>query len=311
MIGSITIGTDSRKNYRIPITEPVFYNKQELPIHPYLLGVLIGDGGMTGTCTILSSKDLEILNKVNELIAEYGLEINPTLSTVKGEHCDYLLHQKDRSITKTNYITAETGKLGIRCKSEYKFIPNIYLYSSIKDRVELLQGLMDIDGTVDKRSGCPSFSTSSPTLKDNFCELVRSLGGIATISIKKTKSLDNYVININMPNNINIFKLSRKQNLVISKTKYITSRFITNIEYIGQTEQQCILINSEDHLYLTDNHIVTHNTFCALATALNLLGEKYKRIVLIKSVTTIPDEAIGFLPGSAEEKVEPFMMSFT
>ena len=55
----------------------------------------------------------------------------------------------------------------------------------------------------------------------------------------------------------------------------------------------------------------TGKTFCALATALNLLGERYKRIVLIKSVTTIPDEAIGFLPGSAEEKVEPFMMSFT
>jgi len=55
----------------------------------------------------------------------------------------------------------------------------------------------------------------------------------------------------------------------------------------------------------------TGKTFCALATALNLLGDKYKRIVLIKSVTTIPDEAIGFLPGSAEEKVEPFMMSFT
>lgn len=55
----------------------------------------------------------------------------------------------------------------------------------------------------------------------------------------------------------------------------------------------------------------TGKTFCALATALNLLGERYKRIVLIKSVTTIPDEAIGFLPGSAAEKTEPFMMSFT
>jgi len=55
----------------------------------------------------------------------------------------------------------------------------------------------------------------------------------------------------------------------------------------------------------------TGKTYCALATALNLLGERYKKIVLIKSITTIPQEELGFLPGSAEDKMEPFMMSYT
>lgn len=52
-------------------------------------------------------------------------------------------------------------------------------------------------------------------------------------------------------------------------------------------------------------------TYVALATALSLLGSKYSEIILIKSVTTVPEEDIGFLPGDANEKMDPFVMSFT
>ncbi len=125
--------------------------------------------------------------------------------------------------------------------------------------------------------------------------------------------MDNYIINVNIPNNISPFRLTRKQILITPKTKYLTPRYIENIEYMGQIEQQCISIDSEEHLYITDNHIVTHNTYCALATALSLLdsSEKYEQIILCKSVVTLPEEEIGFLKGTMEEKMEPFMMSYT
>lgn len=55
----------------------------------------------------------------------------------------------------------------------------------------------------------------------------------------------------------------------------------------------------------------TGKSYCALATALGLLGDVYKKVILIKSVTTIPGEEIGFLPGGVGEKMEPFMMSYT
>ena len=55
----------------------------------------------------------------------------------------------------------------------------------------------------------------------------------------------------------------------------------------------------------------TGKTYCALATAFNLLGSKYKKIILCKSVTPVPGEAVGYLPGSVDEKMEPTMMSFT
>ncbi len=69
---------------------------------------------------------------------------------------------------------------------------------------------------------------------------------------------------------------------------------------------------------IEDNEIViakgvagSGKSYVALATALNLLGEVYTKIILVKSVTTIPGEEIGFLKGGLEEKMEPFMMSYT
>jgi len=172
MIGSIFTGSDNRKNYKLPISEPVFYNKRQLPIDPYLLGILIGDGGMTGSNTTFTSADDEIVDRVKDIVSKYDLEV------VKDAEYSYRIRVSNGSTL--NYINQETYKLNLRCKSEYKFIPKVYLYSDIYSRINLLQGLMDTDGTVDKRSGCPTYSTSSEELKNNFCELIRSLGGIAT-----------------------------------------------------------------------------------------------------------------------------------
>lgn len=55
----------------------------------------------------------------------------------------------------------------------------------------------------------------------------------------------------------------------------------------------------------------TGKTFVTLSTALSMLGEKYKSIMLIKSLTTIPGEALGFIPGSVNEKMDPYIMSYT
>jgi predicted ribonuclease YlaK len=69
--------------------------------------------------------------------------------------------------------------------------------------------------------------------------------------------------------------------------------------------------------YIEDKEVViatgssgVGKTYVALATALSLLDRGYKKIILIKSVTPIPGEAIGFIPGSYEEKMEPHLMSY-
>lgn len=297
---------EGRRNYKIPICQPVFYNKKELQLDPYILGILIGDGGMTGSNTILSTKDEFIVNYFKKYLEQFNLSLK------QENDCDWrITGGYENKINKINQITKS---LGLRCKSEFKFIPKEYLHSSIDDRISLLQGLMDSDGTTDKRGSHIYLSTSSEQLKNDFCELVRSIGGITRVYTKKTKTLDNYIITVNIPKNIIPFRLDRKLNLMKEKTKYITPRYIDKIEYIGKIEQQCIEVDSSDHLYITDNHVVTHNTYVALSQAFELAKkypDKYKSIVLIKSVTVVKSEEIGFIPGSAQEKMDPFMYSFT
>jgi len=311
MIGSVI--KRGRKNYKLPITSPVFYEEnEELPLDPYLVGALIGDGGMTGSNTVFTSADKEVLDIVSDIVAKYDLIVKPTKDTLRGEKYDYrIVNKVIVSNTKKNYVTECTLALNLRCKSEFKRIPKIYLYSSVENRISLLQGLLDTDGTVCNKSGSTVFSSSSKGLVEDVQELVRSLGGIATLNLKKTKHLDHFTSYINLPNNIMPFRLTRKKDLVIPKTKYLTPRFITNIEFVGKVEQQCISIDSSEHLYLTDNHIVTHNTFLALYNALKLLEQGYKKIILVKSVLTVEDEELGFLPGDISQKMQPFIMSYT
>ncbi|MFA5586068.1 MAG: PhoH family protein [Saccharofermentanales bacterium] len=299
---------DNRRNYKLPITKPVFYKKTQLPFDSYLMGVLIGDGSMTQRTTRITSNDKQIINEVSNIVKNYKLKLVPTKKTLLNEDCTYIISGKKNN---PNYITNEIDKLKIRCKCEHKFIPNEYLYSSIEDRIKLLQGLMDTDGTVRKKSGCPMYSTSSYQLKDNFCELIRSLGGIATVSIKKTNKLDNYVININLPNNIKPFKLKRKLNLLKEKTKYLTPRFIDKIEYIGKIEQQCISVNSNEHLYLTDNHVVTHNSHLSIAKALEYIQtpDNGYNIIYIITPAVEAEEKLGSLPGNLDQKLEPYLFS--
>lgn len=307
MINNLIIDRDGRRNYKLPITKAVYYNNNILTLDPYLLGILIGDGSMTQKNTSFSSIDDEIINSITEIVKNYNLKVNPTKSTLNGNGCTYLISGKKNH---KNYVTEETRKMNIRSKSEFKFIPKEYLYSSIENRIKLLNGLMDTDGTVRKDSGCPTFSTSSKQLCDDFCELIRSLGGITNISIKKTKKLDNYVISINLPNEISPFNLSRKKELVKDKTKYSTPRYIKSIDYIGKVEQQCITVDSEDELYVTDNHVITHNTHISIMKALNYLKEdnNYKKIYIITPAVDV-SKSTGFLPGNLMDKMSVYINS--
>jgi predicted ribonuclease YlaK len=152
-------------------------------------------------------------------------------------------------------------------KAHEKFIPKEYIYNaSIEDRISLLQGLIDIHGTI-KKNGNISFKTISETLKNNFIELIYSLGGKAIAykrkhKANKIKNISNnyfsYDIRINLPNEINPFFLDKK--VYHKKLNYMYDVGIVSIDSIGQKPVQCIKVENEEHLYITDNFIVTHNT---------------------------------------------------
>jgi len=178
----------------------------------------------------------------------------------------------NKKMVSSHPIIRELLSLNLFNKKSYdKFIPKIYLQSSIEDRIDLLRGLMDTDGTI-KNNGEMSFCTTSLKLANDMVELVQSLGGRATIhernrigksniinGVKIIAKRVSYEFTISLPGEINPFFLKRKANRH-NKNKNPSKISIKSIDFVGEKEVQCILVENPEHLYLTDNFIVTHNT---------------------------------------------------
>ena len=232
--------------------------------------------------------------------------------SIKGQTKQYkgwTMHKKlDPKIDLRNAVTVSLTELGlINSKSQNKFIPEIYKYNSVDVRINLLHGLMDTDGYIGKSGHSVIYYTTSNTLAKDVQELVWSLGGKATISNKQTSfkykgvkklGLPSYAVHISLPQDILPCKLSRKLSRYKPRTKYQPMRYIDSVESIGVKQAQCISVEDQSHLYLTDNYIVTHNTLLSLAAALEqtLTKKKYSKILITRNVQPMGKD-IGYLPG--------------
>jgi phosphate starvation-inducible protein PhoH len=180
---------------------------------------------------------------------------------------------------------------------------------------------MDTDGTVDYRNGTVSFSTTSEILAKQVQEIIWSLGGICKITsriptytydgIKKTGKRS-YNVWITVRNPKELFTLQRKKDLcreTYDKLQY--RRKIKNVNYVGEEDAQCIMIEDEKHLYITDDYIITHNTFITLYNALrDVLDERtpYEKIYLVRSL--VATREIGFLPGTHDDKADIYQIPY-
>lgn len=260
--------SNHREALHIPLLEALYAEDKELPIDPYIFGCLLGDGcfSLKGALT-LGSANQEIIENISSRLKEgYHIEQNKSnkfIYTIKGENL-----QGFPGIRKcVNFYKNALDSMGLIEKYSYdKFIPEIYKEASIEQRLELLRGLMDTDGTADL-TGCCSFGSTSHQLALDVQYLVRSLGGLAKIGIhegafsiqRQKKDRNYYRVGIRHPHTELFFKLARKKERAF-KVKKIKNR-IKSIKFIGETLCQCIRIDHLDHLYITDNFIVTHNTF--------------------------------------------------
>lgn len=259
------------KQYFIPITEPVKLSERKYIIHPYIMGILISDGCISQKNVVsFTTVDKEIVTKIANLL--------PNDTKLSKNKISYIFRRKYRN-NKVCSIVNEINKYNLSgCKSYNKYIPDDYLYGSIHDRIELLKGLMDGDGWVDinkksTHSTGARYGTTSVLLKNNIITLINSLGGTCKYSKKRTfykykglkkRGLDFYTICIKLPEDINPFFLKRKKNIYYPPHKYKPLRYIIDIKKVGIEEAQCIYIENNSHLYITDNFVVTHNTFIAL-----------------------------------------------
>ena len=284
---------DSKTNNKVfvPLCEPVQFTKgcrnQGITIHPYVFGCLLGDGCFSEKLYSpqLTSVDNEIVDKIKSL----GYDIHNIPSSQKT----YYIYDKE--------VVKALKQKNLWGKHSYeKFIPECYKTSYIEDRFELLQGLLDTDGTVDEK-GNIEYYTTSKRLCDDVVWIIRSLGGWASVHSKKGKykkgeeiveCRDCYRVSINIKNPQNLFHLTRK------KERLKTEKYrgggsdeelaIVSYKILSPTEMRCVSVSHPNNLYLTNDFTVTHNSFgAAMATAEPSLDSRWCGLFLRNNLDDI------------------------
>ena len=268
---------NDRWKWKIPVTQPVYFKQtKKLSIDPYILGCLIGDGGLTNKTPRISSADKFIVKKFQKFCRTRGLSLSHI------NNYDYRISKKKQGdLLVRNTLTRDLKKLELMgCSSHTKFIPVQYKYASINNRWKLINGLMDTDGYNDQGKNA-EYTTVSKQLSEDVQELVESLGYTCKIVKRFTsytgvngKMFPSYRIHIRGNNIDKLFSLPRKK-ANYQRIKPDLFRTIVEIKKISKEEAVCIEVDNKDGLYLTNNFIVTHNTTTSLDFAATAQKPEY------------------------------------
>ena len=293
------------KYLKIPLVTGIdrpSYRDMDLPLDPYFLGAILGDGGISGTGVHIHTPDEEIIDKIREkLVPECQITKNNYIEST----CPvFSVIRSGREYGKKNQVKEILTELGLYGKRAWeKSIPEVYFTGSYHQRLELLKGLLDTDGHAGNEDSI-EFSTTSETMALQVQELVWSLGGICKLKQRQTyfthKGIKkpgriSYRLNIRHQFPESLFHVSRKRARVNNNSQYCRHGLklaITDIKYIGKEETKCISILSEKKLYLTDNYIVTHNTITSISLMEMLNIDTIIVICPKKAVNDVWDETI-------------------
>ncbi|GHC96813.1 hypothetical protein GCM10007079_49730 [Nocardiopsis terrae] len=281
--------------YELPLlSEPVAFPEREVPMDAYAMGLLLGDGCLTGSTTpSFATVDPELAEALDELL--------PGIRVRHESGPDYVLNRESRTgdvITIANPVTAIMRDLGLcGATSGTKFVPDDYLYNTVEVRLALLQGLLDSDGGPVTQSGraCRvQYGTASPKLRDAVTFLAQSLGGVVYERSRPAKERtpglargrevfhrqDAYVLDLRLPEGVQPFRLQRKRDKYEVTGGGRPMRFVDSVEPAGNEECVCIQVAAEDSLYVTEDFLLTHNTlndsFIILDEAQNTSPEQMK-----------------------------------
>jgi phosphate starvation-inducible PhoH-like protein len=284
-----------QRRFELPVlSAPVQVAPREVPIDPYALGLLLGDGcPTTKTTPSFTTADPELADALEAAL--------PDIELKRKSSVDYVLrhiHGGRGGVIVSNPVTVALRELGLAgTRSKTKFVPPLYLHNSAEVRLAVLQGLLDSDGgpvTQRGRTCRIQYSTNSKRLADDVVFLVRSLGGVAYTRRRGAKGRppgrargravhhrsDTFVLDVRLPAGVEPFRLGRKLDLYRTHGGGRPMRFVDSIEPAGEAQTVCIQVAAADSLYVTDDFLVTHNTlndsFIILDEAQNTSPEQIK-----------------------------------
>jgi phosphate starvation-inducible PhoH-like protein len=281
--------------FELPLlSAPARFEPRDVPMDPYALGLLLGDGCITASTTpSFSTTDPELADALEDALPGIELEAHGANNYVLRH-----LHGHRGGVIVANPVTELLRELDLAgTRSHTKFIPELYLHNAPTVRLAVLQGLLDTDGgpvTQRARTCRIQYTTCSEMLRDDVVYLVRSLGGVAYSRRRQAEGRkpglangrpvphrhDAFVLDIRLPPGLEPFRLTRKRDLYERHGGGRPMRFVHSIEPAGEEETLCIQVAAADSLYITDDFLVTHNSlndsFIILDEAQNTSPEQMK-----------------------------------
>jgi replicative superfamily II helicase len=243
----------------VPTVGSIEFPRRAVGLSPYVMGMLLGDGGIAYGTKVTICDEM--------LLRKFDAALPSGNRLTLQQNCDYLI-VGDGEWNQVAYELSQLGLLGLR--SYEKFVPWIYKYASIDQRMELIRGLMDSDGGSNSGKS-PTFEVTSKALAEDMAFLIRSLGGWTKIRVKtrptfRYKGEKRYgrpVYRLTVGTDFNPFSpLTDKASKYEAKERH-PLRKIISVEPVGDKPCRCIKVANEDGLYITNDLIVTHNTVCA------------------------------------------------
>lgn len=272
--------------FYIPVIENRVYEPNvDLPIDPYLLGVLLGDANIR-TSRIVIEKPLEDLHDViDDILNKNGIVHRRVVYFKQQKKANGEIYEKKIIQTVINRNAGnianikffdELDRMGLLGKlSSTKYIPDVYMTAGTEQRLELVRGLMDTDGYPRKNGGF-EIGFVSEKLSVQTRELLFSLGCSVKMYMKIPKftyrgerriGQEYYRMSVRSRNTSELFKIPSKRNRARTGTQY-SRDFHLRIERIEKLPEQdyatCISVDNPTRLYIAENYIVTHNTLCTL-----------------------------------------------
>ena len=243
-----------RYRYHLPFIKPIQYPKTELPLDPYFLGLWLGDGSSTKPCITHDPKDIESIEHIPYKISTICTH------TETGVKTTYFSHQG---------IIKKIKELHLY---NNKHIPRIYLEACVEDRLQLLAGLIDSDGSVDKNGRVRFVNINKQLINDVF-ELCTGLGLYPYVR-KKEDYKRNSKYNIKSTHDAYVVGFQPKYSIPtqiprkrINKTPTHRRLAITDITTVKGEQGKCIEIENPDGIYLAGKQLIpTHNSKSSMVT---------------------------------------------
>ena len=248
-----------RYRYHLPFIKPIQYPKTELPLDPYFLGLWLGDGSSTKPCITHDPKDIESIKHIPYKISTICTH------TETGVKTTYFSHQG---------IIKKIKELHLY---NNKHIPRIYLEACVEDRLQLLAGLIDSDGNVDKNGRVRFININKQLINDVF-ELCTGLGLYPYFHVRKKEDMNHYKrnskYNIKSTHDAYVVGFQPKYSIPtqiprkkINKTPTHRRLAITDITTVKGEQGKCIEIENPDGIYLAGKQLIpTHNSKSSMVT---------------------------------------------